>query len=111
MDICHNSVVCEVKPKKDDPNRNYISVLGNRVRYPGDVVTPTGSLELLKLIINSTVSRPGARFLCFDIKDFTWILLWTTHNMQGSNRQLFPKKLLMNIIYLIMNITGEFILR
>ena len=43
-EICHNSVVCEVKPKKDDPNRNYISVLGNRVRYPGDVVTPTGSL-------------------------------------------------------------------
>ena len=27
-------------------------------------------MELVKLIINSFLSRPGARFACFDIKDF-----------------------------------------
>ena len=43
---------------------------GNRFRYPGNVATPTGSLKLLGLVINSTLSRPGARFACFDIKNF-----------------------------------------
>ena len=63
-------MVCEVRPNKDDPNCTRITVAGNRVSYPGDVTTPTGSLELLKLIINSTLSCPGARFACFDIKNF-----------------------------------------
>ena len=60
-------MVCEVRPNKDDPNRTRITVAENRVSYPGDVATPTGSMELLKLIINRTLSRPGARFACFDI--------------------------------------------
>ena len=59
-DICHTSVVCEVRPDKDDPNRTRITVAGNRICYPGDVATPTGSLELVKLIINSVLSRKGA---------------------------------------------------
>ena len=63
-------MVCEVKPNKYDPNCTCITVAGNRVGYPGDVAIPTGSLELLKLIINSTLSRPGARFACFYIKNF-----------------------------------------
>ena len=110
-EICHTSVVCEVRPNKDKPNCTRITVAGNCVSYPGDVATPTGYLELLKLIINSTLSLPGAKFVWFDIKTSTWILLWTAQNMQVSNCHVFPKKLLMNIIYLLMNITGVFILR
>ena len=33
-----------------------------------DVGTPTGSLELVKLIINSVLSRRNARFFSFDLK-------------------------------------------
>ena len=65
-------MVCEGRPNKDDPNRTRISVAGNCVSYPGDVATPTGSLEILKLIINSTLFCPCARFVCFDIKNFYW---------------------------------------
>ena len=61
-DIYHTSVVYEVRPNKDDPNRTCKIVAVNCVSYPGDVATPKGSLELLKLIINSTLSPPGARF-------------------------------------------------
>ena len=32
--------------------------------------TPTASLELFKLLINSALSRKSARFVCFDIKNF-----------------------------------------
>ena len=43
---------------------------GNHIIYPGDVVTPTVSLELIKLILNSVLFRPGAKFACFDVKNF-----------------------------------------
>ena len=69
-DICHTSVVCEVRPDKDDPNRTRITVAGNRICYPGDVSTPTGSIELVKLTIHSVLSRKGAQLACFDIKNF-----------------------------------------
>ena len=82
-EICHTSVVCEVRPNKDYPNHTHITVAGNSIWYPGNVATLTGSLELLKLIINTALSFPGARFACFDIKTSTWILLWTAQNMQG----------------------------
>ena len=47
-----------------------IPIYGNRICYPGDVGSPTASLELFKLLINSVLSCKGARFLCFDIKNF-----------------------------------------
>ena len=35
-----------------------------------NVGTPTVSLELIKLILNSLLSHPGAKFACFDVKNF-----------------------------------------
>ena len=55
-------VVYEVKPHKEDPNRTFIAVSGNQNFYPGYVGTPTGSLDLVKLIINSVLSHRNARF-------------------------------------------------
>ena len=62
--------MCEVRPGKDDPNRTRITVAGGDIYYPGNVSTPTGSLELVKLTINIVLSRPGAHFSCFDVKNF-----------------------------------------
>ena len=69
-DICHTMVVCEVRPQKADPNRTRITLAGGHIQYPGDVGTPTGSLDLVKLMINSVLSRRNARFACFDAKNF-----------------------------------------
>ena len=69
-DITYTRVVCEVRPQKEDPNRTRITIGGNRICYPGDCGTKTGSLELTKLLINSVISMPNARFACFDIKNF-----------------------------------------
>ena len=70
-DICHTRVVYEVRPGKDNPKRTRINVNGGDIHYDGDVETPTGSLNLVKLMINSVLSRPRARFACFDVKTFT----------------------------------------
>ena len=69
-EIYHSMVVCEVKPYKEDPNCTPITVAGSQICYPRDVGTPTRSLDLVKLIINSVLSRCNARFFPFDLKNF-----------------------------------------
>ena len=69
-DVTYTRVVCEVRPQKEDPNRTRITIGGNRICYPGDTGTKTGSLELVKLQLNSVLSTPQARFAGFDIKNF-----------------------------------------
>ena len=69
-EITFTKVVCSVRPDKADPHRTRITVGGNRIDYPHDVGTPTGSLELLKLLINSVLSTPQAKFASFDIENF-----------------------------------------
>ena len=63
-------VVCEFKPHKEDPNRTRITVAGSQNIYPGDIGTPTVSLELVKLSINSVLLRHNERFISFDLKNF-----------------------------------------
>jgi hypothetical protein len=68
-EICHTMVVCEVQPDKDDPAHTRITIGGNRICFPEDVGTNTASLELFKLLLNSVLSRKGARFSTIDLKN------------------------------------------
>jgi hypothetical protein len=63
-------VVCEVQPKKDDPDRTRITIGGNRICYQGDVGTNTASLEFVKLLLNSVLSRKEAWFSTINLKNF-----------------------------------------
>ena len=69
-EICYTLVVCKVQPSKKDPNRTRITICGTDVCYPGNVGTNTASLELLKIMINSVLSRAGAKYMCFGIENF-----------------------------------------
>ena len=63
-------MVCKVCPEKSDPNRTRITIGGNCITFPGDVGTPTASLELAKIVFNSVLSRLGTKFTTFDIYNF-----------------------------------------
>jgi hypothetical protein len=67
-EICHTTVICNVCPEKDDPDCTRITIVGNRICYPGNVGTNMASLELVKLLLNSVLSRKGAGFSTIDIK-------------------------------------------
>ena len=69
-EICHIMVICEVRPEKDDPDQTRITIGGNRICYPGNVGNNSASLELVKLLLNSVLSRKGARFSTIDLKNF-----------------------------------------
>jgi hypothetical protein len=62
--------VCEVRPEKDDPDCTRIIIGGNDICFPGYVGTNTLSLKLVKLLINSVLSCPGASFSFIDLNNF-----------------------------------------
>jgi hypothetical protein len=70
-EITSSKVVCKVQPEKgDNANRTHITTCGNNITYPRDVGTPTGSIELIKLLVNSVLSQRNARLATMDLKNF-----------------------------------------
>ena len=70
-DVTYGLITTLVRPEKiDEPNRTRLVAGGNRVHYHGDTGTPTADLLTINLLINSTISTAGAKFMTLDIKDF-----------------------------------------
>jgi hypothetical protein len=70
-DVTYGLITCLIQPEKiDKPNRTRLVVGGDRVHYPYDAGTPTANLLTIKLLINSIILTPGARFFMMDIKNF-----------------------------------------
>jgi hypothetical protein len=68
--VTYANAICDYRPLKDDPYRVRLTVGGDRLEYAGDASAPAASLLDSKLIFNSTISTPGAKFLTTDIKDY-----------------------------------------
>ena len=70
-DVTYGLITTLIRPEKlDEPNRTRLVAGGNRVHYPGDADTPTADLLTIKLLLNSIISTPNAKFMTMDIKDF-----------------------------------------
>ena len=69
-DITNGRIVCSERPQKVEVNRTRLTVVGTRIKIDIDCGTPTASLLTVKLLLNSIISTPGAKFLGLDIKDF-----------------------------------------
>ena len=48
-EITYTKVVCKVRLQKYNLNRTQIIIGGKIIIYPGDVATPTASLEIIKM--------------------------------------------------------------
>jgi hypothetical protein len=62
--------VATERPHKAETERIRLTVGGNLVHYPDKVSTPITDLSTVKLLLNSVISTPDARFATFDLKDF-----------------------------------------
>ena len=58
------------RPQKADPFRVRCTLGGNVIDYPGPKSAPTASIPLVKILLNSVLSTPNAKFHTIDIKDF-----------------------------------------
>ena len=68
--ITYPRVVVADRPQKTQTRRVRVTVGGDRIDYPGEVSTKTSDITTVKILLNSTISTPEARFMCLDIKDF-----------------------------------------
>ena len=69
-DVTYGRIVVSYRPEKDDPYGVRLTVGGNRLPCPWDCSTPTVDMLTVKLLLNSIVSTPNAKFMSIDIKDF-----------------------------------------
>ena len=58
------------RPEKGEPYCTRLTVGGKLIVYPGDCCTPTVDLLTVKLLLNSVISTPDAKFMTIDIKYF-----------------------------------------
>jgi hypothetical protein len=65
--VTYTRVVIDHQPQKEDPNHVRITVGGNLINYPFERTTQTTDMVSSKLLWNSTISTPGARFGGADI--------------------------------------------
>jgi hypothetical protein len=63
--ICYN--YC---PQKDEPHCTPLTIGGDQITYDGEESTPTATLVTAKLLINSTILTPKAKFYRMDLANF-----------------------------------------
>jgi len=63
-------IVVADRPEKENPRRVRLTLGGDKVDYPGKVSTHTADTTTCKIMFNSVISTPGARFMTGDLKDF-----------------------------------------
>ncbi len=68
--ITYGRICCNYWEQKKDAYQTRITMGGNLINYPSDCRTPTADLLTVKLLFNSIISTPYAKFMCIDIKDF-----------------------------------------
>ena len=62
--------MCTIRPEKEEQHRTRFTVGGDRVNYLGEVATPTADMMVAKLLFNSVISTPNAKFMTMDISNF-----------------------------------------
>ena len=67
--VTYTRIVVDFRPQKSDPNRVRITACGNLIVYPEELTTRTADLITTKIMWNSVLSTPGARYMCIDIKN------------------------------------------
>jgi hypothetical protein len=67
--VTYARIVINHCPQKDDPNQVHITVGSNLINYPYKLTTRTANMVSAKIMWNSVISTPGAKFGGKDIKN------------------------------------------
>ena len=62
--------VCNYRDQKKEKERTRFTMGGDRTNCPFDCRTPAADLVTIKLLFNSVISTPGAKFMTIDISNF-----------------------------------------
>ena len=93
-DVTYGRIVCVYRDGKKDKYRTRITMGGNLITYPGDCGTPTADLLTVKLLFNSIISTPNAKFMSIDIKDFYLKTPMERYEYFRMKLELFPEDII-----------------
>ena len=68
--VTYAQFVCDYRPQKEEKHRTRTTLGGDCINYPGNMTTRGADTTTIKLLLNSVVSTPNARFITADIKNF-----------------------------------------
>jgi hypothetical protein len=69
-DVTCGRIVCDVQEGKKDKHCTRLTMGGNLINYPGDCGTPMADLLTVKILLNSIILTPNAKFTTINIKGF-----------------------------------------
>jgi hypothetical protein len=72
-----------------------LTVGGNQIDYPGNKSTPTADLTTIKLLINSTISTPGAIFLGIDLANFYLYTPLSNYEYMRLRLDIIPEEIIL----------------
>ena len=84
-DCTYARIVCNCRPQKSEVNRTRVTVGGNLINCPFDCGTPTTDLITVKILINSVISTPHAKWMTIDIKN-----MYFMSEMKNAEYMRFP---------------------
>jgi hypothetical protein len=93
-DITYGQIICVYRLEKKDPYRMHITMGGNLVNYPDNCGTPTADLLTVKLMFNSIISTPNAKFMTIDIKYFYLMTPMDRYKYFRMKLELFPQDII-----------------
>ena len=68
--ITYGRLVVDIKHNKPEKYRTRLTAGGNLLPYSDTTSTPTASIITIKLLFNSVLSTPSAKFCTIDIQNF-----------------------------------------
>ena len=93
-DKTYGRIVCVYREGKKDKYHTRITIGGNLINYPGNCGTPTADLLTVKLLFNSILSTPNAKFMSIDIKDFYLCTSMKRYEYFRMKIELFPEDII-----------------
>jgi hypothetical protein len=90
--VTYARIVVDYCPQKKDPNQVRITVGGNLIDYPGEPTTRITDMITSKILWNSTLSTPNARYMCADMKNFYLCTPMDRPEYMKMKADLFPPK-------------------
>ena len=92
--VTYTRIVRDERPQKADPNKVRITVGGNLIGYPHELTTRTADLLTAKLLWNSVISTPGARYACIDIRSMYLVTPMARQEYMKMKVELVPEEFL-----------------
>ena len=90
--ITYASIVVDHRSHKDDLNRVGITTRRNLLEYLGELTTQTVNLTTTKVMGNSVISTPNARYVCADVKNVYLCSLLERYKYMRMPISLIPPK-------------------